>query len=387
MRACRRRGDAPRDDDPLVCKAVPLAWPPGAEFLDDGAPLPPRASRVRAEVDALRALDAASGASPAAARLFVSLADVFVSNDVAHLVLTRGGGGARGAHRGLLPPLTLAALISRGGRGRRVGLPESQARHYAAEMALAIDYMHRHARFAHGDVKPENVLVDEPGTGHVALCDFDLAVPVDEKDDAGVFVGDARAERGGADERASARERVVFGTEEYLAPETIEGHPRAPASDWWAFAIAVYEMTHGRTPFERPSSGRGTGAGGRSSDEGSRDGDEEEDADDLGARREGDSAFDRARRACAFRAKVSRARVPFPTPEEGGPDPPVSAACRGLIRAMTRRPGGVRVRLGATRGVEELKPCGFFLDHGTRWDALADEPPPREPTWVLRATG
>ena len=179
VRACRRRGDAPRDDDPLVCKAVPLAWPPGAEFLD-GAPLPPRASRVRAEVDALRALDAASGASPAA-RLFVSLADVFVSNDVAHLVLTRGGGGARGAHRGLLPPLTLAALIARGGRGRRVGLPESQARHYAAEMALAIDHMHRHARFAHGDVKPENVLVDEPGTGHAALCDFDLAVPVDEK--------------------------------------------------------------------------------------------------------------------------------------------------------------------------------------------------------------
>ena len=166
VRACRRRGDAPLDDDPLVCKAVPLAWPPGAEFLLDGAPLPPRASRVRAEVDALRALDAASGASPAA-RLFVSLADVFVSNDVAHLVLTRGGGGARGGARGLFPPLTLAALISRGGRGRRVGLPESQARHYAAEMALAIDHMHRHARFAHGDVKPENILVDEPGTGHV----------------------------------------------------------------------------------------------------------------------------------------------------------------------------------------------------------------------------
>jgi serine/threonine protein kinase len=43
-------------------------------------------------------------------------------------------------------------------------------------------YAHVKAKLAHGDVKPENVLVSRE-TGAVALCDFDLARALPDEDD------------------------------------------------------------------------------------------------------------------------------------------------------------------------------------------------------------
>lgn len=39
------------------------------------------------------------------------------------------------------------------------------------------------------------------------------------------------------------------GTEEYLAPETIENRPVTCALDLWSFGVIIYQMFTGSTPF------------------------------------------------------------------------------------------------------------------------------------------
>lgn len=51
-------------------------------------------------------------------------------------------------------------------------LPEDQARFYAAEVLLALEYLHMMG-FIYRDLKPENILMHE--SGHIMLTDFDLS--------------------------------------------------------------------------------------------------------------------------------------------------------------------------------------------------------------------
>jgi peptide/nickel transport system substrate-binding protein len=116
------------------------------------------------------------------------------------------------------------SLRQRYPRGSIVPLPQIVS--YVKQVAAALQYAHEQ-KFIHRDVKPENMLVGRHE--EVLLSDFGLA---------------ALAHSTGS---LSAQEAV--GTLPYMAPEQIEGHPRA-ASDQYALGVVVYEWLCGARPFE-----------------------------------------------------------------------------------------------------------------------------------------
>mmetsp|Transcript_6287 Transcript_6287/g.5704 ORF Transcript_6287/g.5704 Transcript_6287/m.5704 type:complete len:98 (+) Transcript_6287:622-915(+) len=81
-------------------------------------------------------------------------------------------------------------------RGR---FDEETAKFYAAEVILALDYLHTKLKIIYRDLKPENILLD--ASGHIKLTDFGLS-------------------------KATKKTFSFCGTPEYLAPEIVKevGH-------------------------------------------------------------------------------------------------------------------------------------------------------------------
>ena len=105
-------------------------------------------------------------------------------------------------------------------------MPLPQIISYVKQLAAALEYAHEQ-KFIHRDVKPENMLLGRQE--EMLLSDFGLAVL--------------------AHSSASLSTQEVIGTLPYMAPEQIEGHPRA-ASDQYALGVVVYEWLCGSRPFE-----------------------------------------------------------------------------------------------------------------------------------------
>ena len=94
------------------------------------------------------------------------------------------------------------------------------------QVATALQYAHEQ-RYIHRDVKPENMLLGRQQ--EVLLSDFGLAAL--------------------ARSTSSLSTQGAVGTIAYIAPEQIEGHPRA-ASDQYALAVVIYEWLCGVRPFD-----------------------------------------------------------------------------------------------------------------------------------------
>src|SRR6266852_1151939 len=109
-------------------------------------------------------------------------------------------------------------------KGSMVPLPQIIT--YVKQVAAALQYAHEQ-KFIHRDVKPENMLLGRQQ--EVLLSDFGLAAL--------------------AHSSASLSTKEAVGTLPYMAPEQIEGHPRA-ASDQYALGVVVYEWLCGQRPFE-----------------------------------------------------------------------------------------------------------------------------------------
>lgn len=95
---------------------------------------------------------------------------------------------------------------------------EEQAKFYAAEVVLALEYLHS-IDIAYRDIKPENILIDQ--RGHVKLTDFGFAKTVPHKT------------------------WTVCGTPDYLAPEIIRSKGYTKAVDWWGLGVLIFEMLTG----------------------------------------------------------------------------------------------------------------------------------------------
>lgn len=98
---------------------------------------------------------------------------------------------------------------------------------YAAEIASAIGYVHS-LGFRHGDVKAENIGIDEEG--HCVLLDFDLAHKLEP----------------------GQRSISNSGSLLYAAPEVLCRFPHRLESDWWSVGVLIFEMAYGYMPFDHP---------------------------------------------------------------------------------------------------------------------------------------
>jgi serine/threonine protein kinase len=99
------------------------------------------------------------------------------------------------------------------------------------QLAAGIDHAHANG-MVHGDIKPENVLLDAQGNAY--LADFGVARHFDVEDRVQISVTHI------ADRGSSA----------YLSPEQLAMNETSPASDRYTFALVAYEMLTGRLPFD-----------------------------------------------------------------------------------------------------------------------------------------
>ncbi|WAQ93151.1 hypothetical protein PtA15_18A209 [Puccinia triticina] len=202
-------------------------------------------------------------------------------------------------------------------------LPEADARFYAAEVISALEYLHLHG-YIYRDLKPENILLHQ--SGHIMLSDFDLSK---QSEEGGAPAGVKSITPDGVpliDTRsciADFRTNSFVGTEEYIAPEVIQGNGHSSAVDWWTVGILVYEMIYGYTPFKG------------------------------------------ADRQTTF-GNVLRREVGFQD------SPPTSALAKAVIRRLLAK--DERTRLGSLSGASEVKHHKWFAS--ISWGLLRNCKPP-----------
>jgi len=100
--------------------------------------------------------------------------------------------------------------------------PNPVAKFYAAEVTLALEYLHS-KQIIYRDLKPENLLLDRHG--HLKITDFGFAKKVPDIT------------------------WTLCGTPDYLAPEVVSSKGYNKSVDWWSLGILIFEMLCGFTPF------------------------------------------------------------------------------------------------------------------------------------------
>ncbi|EGR31805.1 ribosomal protein s6 kinase polypeptide 6, putative, partial [Ichthyophthirius multifiliis] len=106
---------------------------------------------------------------------------------------------------------------------------EKQIQFYAAELLLAIQYLHEQ-NIIHNDIKPDNILISE--TGHIVLTDFGISYQINNQENKILQQNDQ-----------------FIGTLQYTAPEVLQNYRHSKSSDYWSYGIIIFMMVTGYHPF------------------------------------------------------------------------------------------------------------------------------------------
>ena len=112
------------------------------------------------------------------------------------------------------------------------GLPETDAVHFASEIADALVAAHA-AGVTHRDLKPGNVLITR--ANRVKVIDFGLAAVSEPSADDGVT--------------RLVEKPALVGTVPYMSPEQLNALPTDARSDLYSLGVVLYEMVTGMRPF------------------------------------------------------------------------------------------------------------------------------------------
>ncbi|KAJ3361552.1 Serine/threonine kinase [Allomyces arbusculus] len=111
---------------------------------------------------------------------------------------------------------------------QRQQFSERRAKFYAAEVLLALEFLHQN-NIVYRDLKLDNIMLGPDG--HIKLADYGLCK---ENMPFGAVTN------------------TFCGTPEFMAPEILQEKTYGRygrAVDWWAFGVLVYEMICGQAPF------------------------------------------------------------------------------------------------------------------------------------------
>uniref|UniRef100_A0A673FZR4 non-specific serine/threonine protein kinase n=1 Tax=Sinocyclocheilus rhinocerous TaxID=307959 RepID=A0A673FZR4_9TELE len=103
---------------------------------------------------------------------------------------------------------------------------ESEIRSSVRQLLEGIGYLHQHD-ILHLDIKPDNILMTDPSSDQIRVCDFGNAVKFTP------------------DEAQYCR----YGTPEFVAPEIVNQTPVSKATDIWPVGVLTYVCLTGVSPF------------------------------------------------------------------------------------------------------------------------------------------
>ncbi|CDW55763.1 Pkinase domain containing protein [Trichuris trichiura] len=108
----------------------------------------------------------------------------------------------------------------------RESLCEEEASSFIRQILYGLRHMHSKL-FAHLDLKPENIMLQKSNSTSIKLIDFGLSRKIPPNSSV----------------------KDLMGTEEFVAPETINYDGMTLATDMWALGVLTFVLLSGSSPF------------------------------------------------------------------------------------------------------------------------------------------